>query len=609
MALTPQVVGDKVYWVEEGEQASPTGEAQDVGMWDILKKLPQGIGQTGGELISGTLSPNLSPLGGESNAQDYIMKHLESDPTQEWSWPREIAKATGRGVTKTFVPRSQVDTGAAIVGEAGGAAIAGGTAARRGIQEATDAASKAAAKSSATTKLQTAQRTPQNTWQGPLGGGPPPGYHTQRAANNARRGSDLPGPEYKGPRPTEQEFDKYKWGTGDDIGIPAEGRAGTTSPVGQAGQAADSANAAAANRAGSHQLDMARYRVGLEVAEEFKAKGLIPSPEDLDKIDDPVAREAVEKVFFGEARDAQAPGRAVASELGERREIGQELADRREIQQELLDRQGIQEGLRPGSTPTQPSAPPPPPATDRGATMPPPQGAPQGPATDRGATMPEMTGPTQRDVQQAFAQTLPPTPTPPQPPGAVPPRLDPEGRVPPVQGAAPPQPKPPRLDPQGRVPPVQQNPMKAAGEGGDVPPQVRALYPNIGKATQAAPDEVARQAVPPPEVTARMNQLDAMDDPVKAGMQVEGPATPPEQMPTMGHEPGSFEANQAFQEGLDPKVSASMEAMYKLPDQGHNRLNQLMQHLFETNPNMTLMEFMELMRKGGGPAGAPPLPY
>ena len=73
MALKPVVVDGKVQWVEEGEAASPTGEAQDVGLWDVLKKLPQGVGETAGELIGGTFSPSLNPLGGEQNAQYYIL--------------------------------------------------------------------------------------------------------------------------------------------------------------------------------------------------------------------------------------------------------------------------------------------------------------------------------------------------------------------------------------------------------------------------------------------------------------------------------------------------------------------------------------------------------
>lgn len=50
-------------------------------------------------------------------------------------------------------------------------------------------------------------------------------------------------------------------------------------------------------------------------------------------------------------------------------------------------------------------------------------------------------------------------------------------------------------------------------------------------------------------------------------------------------------------------------ALEDLPDYGHWRVNTLMQELFRNNPDMTLGQFMELMRRGGGSQGAPPLPF
>ena len=569
MAKKPQVVNGQVHWVEEGQEASPTGEAAESSIWSHI--LPE-TSQIFGDLVSGTLSPNLNPLGGDQNAQDYILKHLESDPTQEWSWPREIAKAIGRGATQVFVPKAQVDVGAQAMGEAAGGALAGAIPAARGARalQAEDAA-RTTARQSATQKLQEAATSPQDVWQGPVGGGRPPGYHTQRGNNRRLNlgGDETPrlpgeaipeGQKYRGPRPSDTDVEQFEMGGRPDRGIP-----GPTDqhPVNQARAASERAS----SRAGSHQLDMQRYRAGQEIARDLLEKeGRLPTPEEIAKIDDPVARKAVEDFVQNQGQvglDLQ-EGRRIGGELSERRGIADELAQRREIQRELQDRRAVGAQLTPTqASPTQPMPPQPP--TNRSATMPPPRGAPQGPATDRGATMPPRGGigdVARREAQKRAAREAPTAPSPTQPMRA---------KVP--------------FDPN--------NPRQA-------------IYDNPGRADPNAPmfPSGHPMAAPPTQPMPP-----APDNPLAALV--------PDQLPTGGRmdpTPTTFQNPRATtpQPGGRPTPMTQdqqIAALEDLPDYGHWRVNTLMQELFRNNPDMTLGQFMELMRRGGGSQGAPPLPF
>lgn len=629
MAKKPQVVNGQVVWVEEGKAASPTGEAAEANIWEHI--LPE-TARIFGDLVSGTASPNLTPLGEEQNAQDYILQHLESDPTQEWSWPEEIAKATGRGVTKVFVPKAQVDVGAQALGEASGFGLQGATALRQGVKalQAEDVA-RTAARQSATQKLQEGARKPGDVWQGNVGGGAPGGYHTQRMKNRQLiqggepeprlPGEGIPtGQRYQGPRPTETEFRQFETGGGEHRGIPSADRPGSTHPAARAREASERA----AGRADSHQLDMARYRAGLEMVENMlDQQGRLPTPDEIARIDDPIARQAIEKFVAeqGPVRQGLQEGRQVAGELGDRRDIASELAERRAIQEELAQRRQVGQDLQ-GGPPTQtaptapapptpmgtldefnarqgaptqplptqtaPTAPRPPQPTDRGATMPP-QGGPHGaaharqtpppPPTDRGATMPPS-GP-------------PGPPTQPMPPSQAPPTMP----SPPGRGGGAAATPPPPTQPMPPAPPTQ-------------PLAQRPLSSQEGQALQraldapaAAPSEVARTAGSTPEADralARMQEGDAVGVP--------GLDTRPKHVEDLVPDP-MVSANQAASAQDTQAVTGQMEQLQDLPDYGHYRLNVLMQELFQKYPNLTMDQFMQMMRQGGGAAGAPGLPF
>ena len=205
-----------------------------------------------------------------------------------------------------------------------------------------------------------------------------------------------------------------------------------------------------------------------------------------------------------------------------------------------------------------------------------------GAPTDRGATMP--------GVRLPASQTMPTQPGPPPPPGGGPRIPQPLGSVPPRQGegmsrmafedsqrvsSTPVQDLDAMKVAQGQPPPVKFDPSKLS------PEQQRALLEMTGG--QRLPGQGPSAAVTP---TAAPTQ--------------------PQPMPPMGTR---ADLADVLQSESDAKVVGQYRQLEALPDYGHWRLNALMQEIFRNNPNISVGEFLELMRKGGGSQGAPGLPF
>ncbi len=191
-----------------------------------------------------------------------------------------------------------------------------------------------------------------------------------------------------------------------------------------------------------------------------------------------------------------------------------------------------------------------------------------------------MTSPTQPAPTNPRV-TMPPTPEPPptlpiqEGPG---PKLPYEGYAPTSRQATMPPPGQPAAgpptSPMGRTP-------TGGGGIGDVARREAARRAARG-ASPSSPTQTAPTAPQPPDA----NPLAALLEP---------PSGSPQTMPGGQARPMSQNEQLAALEGL--------------PDYGHWRINVLMQELFKNNPDMTLEEFMRLMRQGGGSQGAPPLPF
>ena len=128
---------------------------------------------------------------------------------------------------------------------------------------------------------------------------------------------------------------------------------------------------------------------------------------------------------------------------------------------------------------------------------------------------------------------------------------------------------------QGQPPPTQFDPSQMT------PEQQRALMEMTGG--QRLPGQGPSAAPPPTAVP-----------------------TQPQAMPPMGT---SRDLADVLQSESDAKVVGQINQLQDLPDYGHWRINALMQELFKKYPNMTMEQFMQAMRQGGGTQGAPGLPF
>jgi len=277
---------------------------------DYLGHLLKSTGQTFGEAIT----PSLNPVGrggqgpNVQSGRQWLRQNLGLENRGGEGLLEAGLKGAGEGVLNLLVPETSADLEGAALGEASGALLGGGLQSRRAIQEALAARrAQSAAKTSATQKLQRGAASPQNVWQGPVGGGRAPGYHTQRMENRRLNlgGEEKPrlpneaipsGQKYKGPRPSETDLQQFETGGRVDRGIP-----GPTPqhPVNRAVGASERGM----NRLDSHQLNMQRYRMAEEQAQKFFAGEV--SSDDIARMD-PETRKLLEKHIW-DTRVERAP--------------------------------------------------------------------------------------------------------------------------------------------------------------------------------------------------------------------------------------------------------------------------------------------------------------